>query len=262
MVRTLTGCLAALTAACVMTGCGERVRPAAVDRELAACLPAGVIAVAGADLKQVRDAGLFGALPPAEAALADAAPGASYLLVGYTGREVLLAARGEFQQAPPGWVMLGKRVAATGPPALVEAARAQLKTGNSGAEWLMERAEPVAAANAIWAVAQGGARLPLSGNAANLNRLMGFTESAAMGLRLKPGAALEITGEGLSPDDARRFEEALRAFFTLAAFGARRDTELTALLRTADVRRENLSVRATLTAPAGQAGRLLALLSR
>ena len=238
----------------------RRPAPGAVDRALAACLTADTSAVAGVNLDRLRASELYRTIPPDAAGLLESARNAGYILAAYDGKDILVAARGDFGSPPAGAVLLGKNIAVFGSPAAVRAAAAQYNSGQTGARRLLDRAESVAA-DPLWMAVRGGASFPLTGNAANLNRLLQLTEYATLGVRLGSRIDLEAAGAGRTPEAARNLEETLRALFSLAAAAAAREPDLTALLGSVQVRREGLTVRATLSAAPEQAGRILGLLS-
>jgi hypothetical protein len=119
-----------------------------------------------------------------------------------------------------------------------------------------------AAGKQVWAVVQGGATLPLGGNAANLNRFLRTADYGSVGVTLGADVRVETAGAGRDEQTSQRLEETLRAFFSLAAMGAAREPDLATLLRSAGVRREGLAVRAEISATPEQAGKLLGLLAR
>jgi hypothetical protein len=246
----------------VMPGCRRPAETGIVEPGLAACLPSDTLAVAGVDLVRLRASSTWRALPPSSAALLETTPGASYALLAYNGKIAFAAVRGGFRQAPAGGVLLAKDLAVFGPPEAVRAAEAQRKTGGTGAGWLLERAGAAAKESPLWAVVRGGATLPLSGNAANFNQLLRLVEYAVLAAKLDSQIELALTAEGRSPEAAQRFEETLRASFSLAAAGMRRSEAPGSLLRSVDVRRDNLTVRATASAAPEELGAILGAFSR
>lgn len=231
-----------------LAGCrGSRSTPTP-DPDLAASIPSDTLAVAGIDLDRARAWPLYAKLPPGAAALFQPLGSASSLLVAYNGKEALVLARGAFREAPAGMALLANGLAAAGSPDAVRAAAAQRRAGESGAPWLLARAAEFAASSPIWAVARGGVTLPLPGDAANLNPLLQLVDYAAAGIRLDSELRLEAVAVGRDEPSARRFEENLRAMFTLAAAGAR-NGPLAGPLRAAQVRREGLTVRIALSVP-------------
>lgn len=67
----------------------------------------------------------------------------------------------------------------------------------------------------------------------------------------------DAVAQGRDEASARRFEENLRAMLTLAAAAETRNRPLAGALRSAQVRREGLTVRVTLAVPPEQLERLL-----
>ncbi|HYW46067.1 MAG TPA: hypothetical protein VE959_24600 [Bryobacteraceae bacterium] len=226
--------------------CGRAPR-GAIDREMAACVPADTVLLAGGDLDRLRAAPFYRA---AAVPGLDAFAGASGLMVVWNGKELLFIARGKFADAPMGGTLIDSSLAVAGAPEAVRAAIAQHRTGRTGASELLERAEAIAAGRQVWAVAQGGGGWPLTGNAANLNRLLRLTDFVTMGATLTDRADLEIVGRCPTPDRARQLEETSRAMLSLAsAAGIRLDS--------VQVRREDLAVHVTLSADAQAVGKLL-----
>ena len=249
--------LAAL-AGVLALGCRQAPAPAAVDPALASCLTGDTLAAAGVNLDRLRASALYSKLPAAVAALLEPLRDASYLLLAYDGRDILAAARGRFPEAPVGSALLGKNIAVFGSPAALEKAKAQHRVGRTGAEWLLDRGAAVST-SPVWAVARGGVSFPLSGNAANLNRLSRLAEYETIALQLGPAIELEAAAVGRSPEAARNFEETLRGFFSLAAAGAGRAPDLAALLHSAQVTRDGAAVHASLSATPEQIVRVFAL---
>ena len=221
--------------------------PAGRNAELEACLPSDTLTAAGIDLDQLRAWPLYTKLPHAAAALAQPLSSASSLLAAYNGKEALVVARGRFREAPEGMTLLGDGLAAAGSPEAVSAAGARRRTGKGGAGWLLERAAAVAASSPVWLVTRGGVTLPLSGDAANLNGLLRLLDYAAVGIRLDSELRFDVVARGLSEQSAQRFEENLRALFTLAAAAQARNAPLAKSLRSAQVRRDGLTVRVALS---------------
>jgi len=181
-----------------------------VDSALASCIPSDTVALAGANLDQLRASPLYQKLPPA---LLQPLHDASYLLLAYNGKDILAVARGAFHNPPPGAVLLAKDLAVSGSPDAIRAATAQHNTGRTGAAWLLDRAPSAAP---LWVVALGGMAYPLPGDAANLNRFLSFADYASLSIHLDSGVRIDALGAARNPDSAQRLEESLRALFTLA----------------------------------------------
>ena len=166
---------------------------------------------------------------------------------------------GRFREAPAGAALLDPEIAVYGAPEAVRAAAARRKAGRISAAWLLDRAEEPAGRGAVWVVARGGVAYPLPGDAANLNRLLQLVEYGTLAVRLGPGVEIDAAAVGRDAGAARHFEESLRALFSFAAAGAGRDRKLAALLNGVEVRREGLTVRASITADPGQVATLLGI---
>jgi hypothetical protein len=251
------GRLALAGLALIGLSCGRKAAPGSIDPALASCVPGNTALLAGIDVERLRAAPLYAKLPVAALLEAQSLAGATYLLLASSGQDVLAIARGEFRQAPPGATLLAANLAVSGSPDRVRAAAAQHRTGRSGAPDLGARAAPIAAGNQIWAVMRGGAAPPLSGNAANLARVVRATEWTAFTARVDAGIDLEAVGTCATAEGARQIEESVRGLISLAAVSVSREPDLAALLRSARVSREDLNVRVSLSVPAAQAARLL-----
>jgi hypothetical protein len=138
---------------------------------------------------------------------------------------------------------------------------AQRRAQTAGAPALLARAESIAAGRQIWIVIQGGVALPLSGNAANLNRLLHNAESATVTANFDSGLALEVTAIGRTTDAARDIEETVRGHH--AGCGSRSAAaDLAKLLRSIRIEREDRSVRIALSADQDAAAKMIASLAR
>ncbi len=211
-------------------------------------MPASAIAIAGVNLDQLRASPLYAKLPPAASAFLEPFRGAHSLLIAYTGAELLTIARGVVTgatQAAPDLALLGS-------PGLIAAASAP-----HPAPAILAAAETVAAGHPIWIAVRGGAPLPLEGNLANANNLVTLAESVTLSLALRDAVDLELTARCPSPAAAAEFERRLRALLSLAAAANARQSEIAALLRSVQLRRDEGTVHAALSAPPEALARLL-----
>jgi hypothetical protein len=241
--------------------CRRTATSTAIDPALSSCVPPGTTLLAGADLTALRASPLYQRLSPTARAIFEPFRDADYLLLASNGRELLAIARGRFRQAPAGAALLNSHLALAGSPALVTAATAQHKTDNTGAPELVANAESIAASKQIWLVVPGDTVLPLSGNLANVNRLMRDMEFAALYFKLDPQVDLALTARGRTPASAQRFEETLRATISLAAAADAREKDIAALLHAIRIERNDRDVHATLAAGMDDANRLLGLVA-
>jgi hypothetical protein len=248
--------LAALSAAALAC---YKTSPPAIDPQLASSVPAGTPILAGVDCQRLRAAPLYPQLSAAAKSFLEPFREARYLLFALQGTEPLMIAQGTFREPPAGATLLAPGLVAAGSPNGIRAASAQFRSGRTGAPELLERAEPLAAANEIWIVADGSATLPLTGNAENVNRLLHSTRYATLTAHISDGVRIDITGVCATADTARQLEETVRAFVTLAAAGSARQPELAAQLRSIQVTRDDRTVRASLATDATGADRLLHL---
>jgi len=231
--------------------------PPAIDRELACSVPPGTVVLAFVNLDQLRPTPLYNnSLGPALAIFGEA----SQLLIAYTGKDVVVLARGNFPAAPAGATLISPRLAVTGSPDAVRAAIAQHQTGTPGSPRLVELAANVPAGRQIWLVAQGGITLPLTGNAANLNRILRLTDSISLSAQVDSAVRLEAIAACSTPDAARQLEESMRAILTLAGAATRRQPDLSQALQAVEIRREDRTVRASLSTSPETAGQFLCAL--
>jgi hypothetical protein len=214
---------------------------------MSSCVPPATTILAGIDLAKLRSSPLYPKLPPSALALLDPLRDAKSLMLASDGRNLLTIAR-------------GKKLDLGGTPEFVAAATAQRKTGQPGAAGLVTYASTVAPGAQIWIVVPGGVRLPLAGNAANVNRLLRDTEYAAVTVKLTNSVEIDFDATGRTAEAARQVEDTLRAVITLAAAGEARKPDVVALLRAIQLTRDDRKVRASLAAPADGAQKLLDLL--
>lgn len=228
----------------LLVGC-RTATPPAIDPELASCVPADAQVIAGIHLERVRaNAALqktFGAWLP----LLDRAGDATFVLIAYNGKDLLWAGSGQFRTAPPGATLLSPKIAVTGSEPMVRAAKSQHAAGRTGAPRLLTEAQSVAA-QPVWAVIAGNAKLPLSGNAANVSRLLGMTEETAFAIEANQSLTIHVTGICNSVDQARRLEETLRGMATLA-LATSHNQALSKIVAAIQIHSDNRRVHADLT---------------
>jgi hypothetical protein len=246
--------LLSAAAALALISCATIQNPAPRDigPDLARCIPPQTQILAGANIEALRAAPLFTRLPDTARVFLKPYRNASRLLAVYDGGELLIIAGGRFPAPPPGATLISHTLAVSGAPRAVAAAIAQHKTGVPGAPALVARAEQIASGNHIWIAATGSAPLPLTGNAANLNRLLRDTEYTTIAARVQSAVSLESASLARTADAARELEETLRATITLSAAAESRRPRFAALLRSIQVRRDDRTVRISLTVPADQ----------
>jgi hypothetical protein len=245
--------------ACVAPGCHTSPpSAAAIDPALARCIPPGSILIAGVDLAALRRSPLYADAPlRAFAAQLDEV---SFALAAYDGKGLLIAAHGDFPSPPAGAIMLQPNLALYGSPEQVALAEAQYKSGHAAASALLAKADAVAPDTQIWIVARGDAPLPLTGNAANLTRILRKANLVTLTVRTGSGLALELQASAPSGNAARAIEETLRADFTLAAAAEAKRVDVAAALKSIQISRTNGEVRVTLAVSDEVAHRLLQML--
>jgi hypothetical protein len=221
--------------------------PGAIEPDAAACLTANTVWMAGLDLDRLSSTPLGPKL-----AMVPAHP--SYLITASDGRDLVLLSHGNFEAAPAGSILINPHLAISGPAEPVRAAVAQHKTGATGAPDLLAHAGAIAKGAPIWAVARGGLTLPLTGNAANLNRLLRLVDYATVSAKLGARLDVDLTGVCRNADDGLRLEETLRAILSMAGAANR---NLEPVLRAAEIRRDGVTVHATLSTDPDTAARLI-----
>lgn len=260
--RLWAAMLVVVVVAAGAASCRPAGPPPVIPREMAACVPPGAVLVAGAKLDALRASPIYARLPAAALAFFKPLEDASGLLVVFNGAEILLIEQGRFRQAAPGATLAGGNLMLAGSPALIAAALAQRRSGAPGSRDLLAQAGAAAAGHAVWIASRGNVNLPLTGDAANLNRFLRPAQFATVGLRIEPPMELDFAAQCATPDAGKELEETLRAFLSLTAAGFRRQPELAGLLKTVEVRREGGAVKASLVAPAEAMPRLLDFLAR
>jgi hypothetical protein len=248
-----TGIIATVCALGLLASCRTAVSPPVIDPAMASCVPEGSIVLAGLDLEQLRALPLYPKLPKAALALMEPFGEARSLLAASSGKDLVVVARGPFRAAPAGTKLIA--------PGLAVAGSAESVRGASGAPDLVAQAESVAGGKQIWIVVRGDVTLPLTGNAANVNRLLRNMEFAALTVRIESTVEFAIAARGRTRDAARHFEDTLRATLTVAAAAEAKQSGLAALLRSIRIRREDRMVHAGLSTDTETARKLLELIS-
>jgi len=245
-------------AAAITCSCGPATAPA-IDPGLASCVTSGAVLIAGLDLDRLRASPLYPKLTPVVGMAIEPLGNASKLLVTWDGKSFVFVARGKFREAPAGATLIDSTLAISGPAEAVRGAIARHKTGITGAPDLLGRAASVAGSAEIWAAVRGRVTLPLTGNAANLNRLLHqvdyFTFTAKLGARID----LDLTGASRTADEGQRLEETLRAIVSLTEAASPR---LEPILQSVQVRREGPIVHVILPADADAVGQAVDALTR
>jgi hypothetical protein len=251
--------LAATILASATITCSCRPSTAPIDPASASCITPGTILLAGLDLDRIRASPLYAKLPPGAALAIEPLRNASRLMVTWDGRQLVFVARGKFREPPAGATLIDRDLAISGSAEAVRGAIAQHKTGTAGAPDLLAHAASIAGGAEIWAVVRGGINLPLTGNAANLNRLLHLVDYATLTARLAPLLDLDLTSASRTADQGQHLEETLRAIVSLAGAASPR---LDTLLHSVQIRREGPIVHATLSTDADTLGPVIDGLTR
>lgn len=251
--------VAVVASAAITCSCRSTTAPAAIDPALASCVTSGAVLLAGLNLDRLRASPLYSKLTPAAAMAIEPLRNASSLLVAWDGKQFVFVARGKFREAPASATLIDPNLAISGPADAVRGAIAQHKTGTTGAPDLIRHAAAIAGVGEIWAAVRGGVTLPLTGNVANLNRLLHLVDYATLTAKIEPRVDLDLTGASRTEDQGQHLEETLRAIVSLAEAAQPR---LEPLLRSVEIRREGPTVHATLSTDADTLGRVIDGLTR
>lgn len=247
----VSGSFCLLICACLLLPACPSSRSA---RQVAAYVPADTLALAGIDLQRLRNSDLQRALPSAWLSALVPFQQANLAWVAFNGRDLLVIARGRFSSAPPGAVLVTPQLALAGSSLQVRAAVRQQSAHQTGAPQLIAQAESVAG-QPIWAVIRGDARLPLSGNSENLNRMLHFTQYLTAAVNADSALRINLAGYCARPENASHFEESLRALITLAR-AATHSPDLAALLKSVQIDRRGSTVHVHLAASQTALGEL------
>jgi hypothetical protein len=239
----------------VLSSCRSTRPPAVLDEGLTSCITSGTVLLAGLDLDRLRASPVYSKLAPA-GMLLEPLRDASSLIITWDGKNVVFVARGKFREAPSGAALIEPTLAISGPAEAVRGATAQHKTGATGAPDLVAHALIIAGSSEIWAAVRGRVKLPLTGNMANLNRLLQLMDYATFSAKLEQRIDLDLTCASRNAEEGQRLEETLRGIVTLAGAA---NPRIDPTLRSVIVRRESAIVHTTLSADAEAAGRLVQL---
>jgi hypothetical protein len=229
-----------------------------VDAGMASCIGGDTVALAGADLEQLRASPIVSGAGAAARELLERYGNASTVLIAWNASDLLIVERGLFKLPPEGATAIEPGLAVAGSPARIAAAVAQHNAGTTGAQDLIDYGAAMGARSAIWLAARGGRALPLGGNLTNLNVLLQDAELAGAGLDLGEQATLRFGARGKSAETAARLEERLRGFLSLAAASEARRPEMAQLIGAARIERNGRAVTATLSASPDAVAKLLA----
>ena len=183
--------------------------------------------------------------------MVEAHSSASELIFASNGASFAIIARGNFREAPAGYALIAPGLAVSGDPQAVAGVTEQHRTGKTGAPEMLVYAEPLVA-NPIWAVAHGSATLPLSGNLANLNRILQATDYTTLTAQTGDTLSIEIAGICRTADAAAQLERTIRAFVSLLGMRSRRSGPV-------QIETQNATVRVKLTADPADVERLMRL---
>ncbi|MBV9505176.1 MAG: hypothetical protein JO323_09250 [Acidobacteriia bacterium] len=210
---------------------------------MASCVPPDTAGLAFLNLDRLRTSEVYRTLPANLLSILEPLQSVTQVLVAYNDKDLLIIGSGNFSTPPPGAVLLTARLVLGGSPAAIRAATQQHRSGRPGAETLWKR-KP-AGNEPIWAVLRGDAHLPLTGNGANLNRLLHFTTFTTVRAEFNPGIHIAMRGEGATADSARQLEESLRAMVSLAR-ATSKAPDTADMLDSVQIQRENAEVKVDL----------------
>ncbi len=229
---------------------------------MASCVTGDAVALAGADLERLRASPFANGMGNSARELLERYGSASKLLIAWNGSDLLIVIRGLFKTPPPGATAIEPGLAVAGSPNRISIAVAQHGAGSTGARGLIDYGAEFGSGRAIWLAVRGGTALPLSGNLANLNRLLEDADFAGVALGLGETATLRLSARGRTAESAERLEERLRGFLSLAGEGEIHRPELARLLGAAQIQRSGRDVTATLSASPDAVAKLLADFAR
>jgi hypothetical protein len=224
-----------------------------------ASIPGGARALSGVNLEAFQRSALYSHLPQPARSLFESIPDAKHLYLVWNGQHLLILAEGRFHAPPPGFILLSSHLSAGGSPDAVQAAEAQHRTGHTGAPDLLAAVTAtIPQRRTLWIVAAGNASLPFTGNAANLTRLLRYTQYTAVTAQLEDRAVIETTSLCGSTGQALDLEERLHGLASLLWPAAARDPDLAALWKSVRIEASGNTVHVALTLSPEQTGKLLA----
>jgi len=210
-------------------GCsGNLTRHGPVDPALAVYIPPDTVALAGVRVDRLRETPLYRKLdarkklPPLDDIhIQDV----QSILLASDAKNVLAVLRGSFGANPSGVTLVDSHTALAGPPAMVQAAILQAKSGRQPAPHeLVARASAIPAGSQIWAVAEGWPGLDpetlrYMGNAANVDRILRSVKGATLAIDLSNGIHAVFTGDCQTEAAAGSLADSLRGLTALARVG-------------------------------------------
>ena len=224
----------------LLAACSHR---ADVDSQLETAVPTDAVIAGEANLDRLRGTPLWRVAPPG---LVEPFREASRVLAASSRNEWLVLAHGSLVQMPPGGRWLAPGIAVAGSIRLATEAERRWRSAQAAGP-LIEFAAAHAAGSVLWIAARGGVELPLSGNYANLNRLLLEVEYAVLSVNLDGECRFRLVAESRGEAAAQRFEQTLRAMLSLAAMAEARHAELAGALNAAAVHREGRKIDAQLS---------------
>lgn len=253
---------AALLAFAAGIACKQAGPPPLVDAGMAACISGDTVALAGADLDRLRASPFVNGMGGSARELMAQYRNASKLLVAWNASDLLIVMRGTFKTPPVGATATAPGLAVAGSPGRVASARVQYRTGQTGAQGLIDYGSEIGGHGTIWLAVRGGTALPLSGNLANLNRLLQDADFAGAALDLDETAMLRFGARGRTAESAGQLEERLRGFLSLVEEAEVHRPELARLLGAVEIQRSGRDVTGTLSASPEVVAKLLSDFAR
>jgi len=288
MIQRLALALPLLLACCGPAPTGTRVDPV-----LAALAPPDAVMLAGVRMDAVRPTALYQKLLAGKLLdqLDDFARETGFdprrdvreILASSNGRDTIIAARGTFNVREPegatktsykGYTLyVGERgvvglidgsTAVAGELAAVKAALDRYKAGDrSGPSELLARARQIPPENQVWAVSSGyssalAGRIPESGNAANIGRMLQAVEKVTAGADLHAGFNAYAEGVCATDQDAKNLGDTVRGLAGLGRLSVPKNQP--DLLRVWDgikVEQAQRTIRVTVVVPEDLAEKLI-----
>jgi hypothetical protein len=277
-------------------GCGSALTGrASVDSTLAALIPPDATMLAGVRMESLRSTPLYKKLLASQllAPLDDLARETGFdprrdvreLLIGSSGKDLIVAARGAFQEhnfeglTKQTYKSYALYVRGQGGVALIDgstavagtlpAVRAALDRHNSGdrtrPDDLLTRARQIPAENQIWSVSNGvdnllTARIPDTGNLGNAGRILHSLENTTIAAGFQTGVNGYLTGVCHTEQDAKNLGDAARGMIGLGRLAVpEKQPELLRLWDGLKVDQQQRTVNITVTVPEDLVEKLLDL---
>ncbi len=289
--------LAVLLISLVAAGCGSALTGrASIDSTLAALMPPDATMLAGVRMEAVRSTPLYKKLLASQLLQRlddfvretgfDPRRDVRELLIGSSGKDVIIAARGTFHESnfegltkqtykgyalyvrgQGGVALIDGSTALAGTLPAVQAALDRHKSGDrTRPDDLLTRARLIPGQNQIWSVANGfdnllTTRVPETGNLGNAGRILRSLENTTIAADLTAGVHGSLTGLCRTEQDAKNLGDAARGLIGLARLSVpEKQSELLRVWDGIKVDQQQRTVNITVAVPEDLLEKLLDLL--